>query len=159
MDTLLSALMKEINNYSKVSRSSEYSASEKSKEQAVIKGKLEDIYREGINSTQSKNLTAYNLAWHLKTSNVGKQRINQHHGIRPLKGGRIVYDLTHGGHSRAHWFCFLETGDAYHISVAQSQNSARYFEIEKSLAKMRENSTSQQIETSKPTSQQKETKN
>lgn len=71
------------------------------------------------------------------TAEAYDRKVNQHHAIPAKYFSRIVYEVDHSGHSRAHWFAYLETGEAYHISVAQSQNSQRHNERTKSTQSLK----------------------
>lgn len=120
--------------YGTVSRSSNLTRKEKKRLKAEIINDFKNFYEQKIILTENKNVTAYYLSRYsgreylegLETSFIRER--NEHHIVRPVNWGRIVYKVDHSGHSNLHWLAYLETGKFYHIRVAQSQNCHRFNE-------------------------------
>lgn len=101
-------------------------------EQEKVKAQLRDFYSSKLPLTESKNLTAYFLSRYSGDTPFILKRLekragrNEHHYVSPTKFGRIVYALDNSCHCFIHWIAYLETGESFHVTVAQSQNSLRY---------------------------------
>ena len=128
MDLIIKEIIRAQWDYQKIDKS----ASDFREKQEAVKERLRTFYSSHLPLTQSENLTAYFLAHYSGDSPFMLKRLerrghlNEHHFVPPKKFGRIVYALDNSCHCFVHWIAYLETGEGYHITVAQSQNSLRY---------------------------------